>query len=269
MYGDVHRFEGYGEATADFAFTESPYSARRSRARRSSIRTPAATASPYLVFRFSNVYGRYDNDLHRMVRVLPLFIHRCSRGEPITVFGGDDKVLDFTYVDDCVDGIARGVEALAAGRVANETINLAFGARQHAVPRGRADRGRARRRAADDDRAVALGEVTRYVADIRKARDLLGWTPKVPLDEGIPRAVAWFPRASRRASPRRTGRSLNEGDSVGSQDARNPIPPRVLAIFGPTASGKTAVAEAIAERIPGRARSPPTRCRSTAGCRSY
>ena len=45
-----------------------------------------------------------------------------------------------------------------------------------------------------------LGEVTRYVADIRKAHDLLGWTPQVPLDEGIPRAVRWF-REYRDAHP--------------------------------------------------------------------
>ena len=37
-----------------------------------------------------------------------------------------------------------------------------------------------------------VGEVTRYVADIRKARDLLGWEPSTPLEEGIPRAVEWF-----------------------------------------------------------------------------
>jgi dTDP-D-glucose 4,6-dehydratase len=34
--------------------------------------------------------------------------------------------------------------------------------------------------------------VTHYVADVRKARDVLGWTPQTPLDEGIPKAVAWF-----------------------------------------------------------------------------
>jgi nucleoside-diphosphate-sugar epimerase len=43
------------------------------------------------------------------------------------VYGGEEKVLDFTYVDDCVDGIARGVYALAAGTASNETINLAYG----------------------------------------------------------------------------------------------------------------------------------------------
>ena len=45
-----------------------------------------------------------------------------------------------------------------------------------------------------------LGEVTHYVADVRKARDVLGWEPKTPLAEGIPRAVDWF-REWRAAHP--------------------------------------------------------------------
>ena len=155
VYGDVHRFEGYGEATADFAFTESPYSASKIASEAFIYSYARCYGLRYLVFRFSNVYGRYDNDLHRMARVLPLFIHRMMRGEPVTVYGGREKMLDFTYVDDCVDGIARGIEALAEGRVANETINLAYGRGQHARARGGADRRRARRRAADDDRAGA------------------------------------------------------------------------------------------------------------------
>ena len=36
------------------------------------------------------------------------------------------------------------------------------------------------------------GEVTHYVADIRRARELLDWQPQVPLEAGIPRAVEWF-----------------------------------------------------------------------------
>ena len=34
--------------------------------------------------------------------------------------------------------------------------------------------------------------MTHYVADIRKARELLDWQPQVPLEAGIPRAVEWF-----------------------------------------------------------------------------
>ena len=37
-----------------------------------------------------------------------------------------------------------------------------------------------------------LGEVTHYVADTSKAKQLLGFAPQVPLDDGIGRAVAWF-----------------------------------------------------------------------------
>src|SRR3954449_9335867 len=126
VYGDVHRFEEYSEAVADFAYTESTYSASKIAGEAFVYSYARCYGVRYLVFRFSNVYGRYDNDLHRMVRVLPLFTHLMLKGEPVTVFGRD-KVLDFTYVDDCVDGIARGVEALLDGRAANETINLAFG----------------------------------------------------------------------------------------------------------------------------------------------
>ena len=127
VYGDVHRFDEYGEATADFAYTESPYSGSKIASEAFVYAYARCYGLRYLVFRFSNVYGRYDNDLQRMERVIPLFIHQLGRGEPITVFGGDDKVLDFTYIDDCIDGIARGIEGLATGKVANETINLAYG----------------------------------------------------------------------------------------------------------------------------------------------
>jgi UDP-glucuronate 4-epimerase len=192
VYGDVHRFEGYGEATADFAFTESPYSASKISSEAFIYSYAKCYGLRYLVFRFSNVYGRYDNDLQRMERVIPLFIHQLGRGEPITVYGGDDKVLDFTYIDDCIDGIARGVERLAAGAVDSETINLAYGQGNTLV---RAAELIARRLEVSPritkERSL-VGEVTRYVADISKARDLLDWQPRTPLDEGIPRAVDWF-----------------------------------------------------------------------------
>ena len=214
VYGDVHRFEGYGEATADFAFTESPYSASKIASEAFIYAYARCYGLKYVAFRFSNVYGRYDNDLHRMSRVLPLFIHSMTRDEPITVYGGADKVLDFTYVDDCVDGIVRGIEALGEGRVANETINLAYGEGNSLV---RAAELIAAELGVEPKMTIApslLGEVTRYVADIRKARDLLGWTPQVPLDQGIPRAVKWF-REHREAHPDENRPVANEGDAIG------------------------------------------------------
>jgi nucleoside-diphosphate-sugar epimerase len=192
VYGDVHRFEEYAEEAADFAFTESPYSASKITSEAFIYSYARCYGLDYLVFRFSNVYGRYDNDLWRMERVLPLFMHQLARHEPITIYGGEEKVLDFTYIDDCVDGIARGVYALGEQRVANQTINLAYGQGNTLVRAAELIAG-----ALDVEPQVTmapslLGEVTHYVADVTKARTLLGWEPRTPLDEGIPRAVAWF-----------------------------------------------------------------------------
>jgi nucleoside-diphosphate-sugar epimerase len=213
VYGDVRRFEGYGEATADFAFTESPYSASKIAAEALIYSYARCYDLPYLVFRFSNVYGRYDNDLHRMVRVLPLFIHLMLRGEPITIYGRD-KCLDFTYVDDCVDGIARGVEALAAGQLRNETINLAFGEGNTLFRAAELIAEQLEAEPRIETAPARLGEVTHYVADIRKARDLLGWTPEISLEEGIPRAVAWF-LEHRSAHPEEHATVPTEGPPIG------------------------------------------------------
>ena len=201
VYGDVHRFaeEEAKETSADFAYTESTYSASKIAGEALIYSYARCYGLNYLVFRFSNVYGRFDNDLARMVRVIPLFIHTMQRDEPITVFG-PEKTLDFTYIDDCVDGITRGVEALGEGRVVNETINLAYGQGNTLVRVAEligAELG------TDPKITLApslLGEVTHYVADLTKARKLLGYEPRVPVDEGIARAVHWF-REHRAAHP--------------------------------------------------------------------
>ena len=199
VYGDVHRFEEYSEGVADFAFTESTYSASKIAGEAFIYSYARCYGLRYLVFRFSNVYGRFDNDLHRMVRVLPLWIHKLSRGEEITVYG-ENKTLDFTYVDDCVDGITKGIEALADGRLSNGTINLAYGKGNrllHAAELIGQELG------VEPQITIApplLGEVTHYVADVTKARGLLGYEPQVGLEEGIKRSVAWF-REWRAAHP--------------------------------------------------------------------
>ncbi len=200
VYGDVHRFDEYREQVADFAYAESTYSASKIAGEAFIYSYARCYGLPYLVFRFSNVYGRFDNDLGRMVRVIPLFIHSMLRNEPITIYGGRDKTLDFTYVDDCTDGIVRGIEALAEGRVVNQTINLAYGQGNtlvHCAERIASELN------VDPQMTMApslLGEVTHYVADLTKARSLLDYDPQVPLDEGIARAVAWF-REHRDAHP--------------------------------------------------------------------
>ena len=195
VYGDIERVVT-AETDADFVFAESPYSA-------SKIAGEAITSSysrcyglRYLVFRFSNVYGRYDNDLDRMVRVIPLFIDQIARSQPITVYG-KDKVLDFTYVDDCVDGIVLGIESLLSGGLADQTFNLAYGKGSTLVELAEFigdEVGQTPEMKLEPSQA---GEVTYYVANIGKARALLGYEPQVPLREGIRRTIQWWRETGR------------------------------------------------------------------------
>ncbi len=215
----MHRFEGYGEDTADFAITESPYSASKIAGEAFIYSYARCYGLRYLVFRFSNVYGRYDNDLHRMSRVLPLFTHQMLRRKPVTVFG-DEKVLDFTYVDDCVEGIARGVELLVDGTVENETINLGYGQGNTLVRAAELIASSLRVEPQIQVEPARLGEVRRYIADIAKARAVLGWTPQTPLDEGIPKAVDWF--LEHRAAHPEEDRPVEEDLPTGSKTLAGP-----------------------------------------------
>lgn len=189
VYGDIQRHIT-DETSADFVVAESPYSASKIAGEALIYSYAQCYGLPYIVFRFSNVYGRYDNDLERMERVTPLFIKRISQGQPIVIHGRE-KILDFTYVDDCVEGICLGIEKLLQRAVVNQTINLAYGEGNSLVDL-----------AAWIGKTVGVepkisytpsqaGEVTRYIADISKARKLLGYNPKTPLREGIPKAIAW------------------------------------------------------------------------------
>jgi nucleoside-diphosphate-sugar epimerase len=189
VYGDIHRYITE-ESYADFAFTESPYSASKISGEALIYSYAQCYGLNYLVYRFSNVYGRYDNDLERMSRVIPKFIRQISAGQPITVYG-KDKVLDFTYIDDCIAGLAKGLELLTGEGEVNQTINLAYGQGNSLVALASYIGEALGIEPELIIKPPRVGEVTHYVANIGKAGALLGYTPTVPLKEGIERAVAW------------------------------------------------------------------------------
>ena len=190
VYGDLHRHVT-DESMADFVVAESPYSASKVAGEAFFYSYARCYDIPYLVFRFSNVYGRYDNDLERMERVIPLFVRSIHDEQPITVFGRE-KMLDFTHVDDCVAGVVAGIDALIGGSLIGETINLAYGQGQTLFDLvGLIELAVGKQAKATYEQSQA-GEVTRYVADIGKARKVLGYEPKIPLTQGIAAYVNWL-----------------------------------------------------------------------------
>jgi dTDP-glucose 4,6-dehydratase len=135
--------------------------------------------------RFFNTYGprmRLGDG-----RVVPAFMEQALRGLPLTVNGDGRQTRSFCYVDDLVEGIVR----LAASKE-NAPVNLGnpveisileFAGRILSATGSRSPVVHAP--AMEDDPKVRR-------PDIGKARSLLGWEPRIPLEEGLPRTIENF-----------------------------------------------------------------------------
>jgi nucleoside-diphosphate-sugar epimerase len=147
---------------------------------------------PHVIIRYSNVYGRYDN-YGRLGRMLPIFFDRLQRGESIPIYGAE-KAYDFTYIDDAIDGTAAVVERLAGSpaSLSGETINLGTGAATTLIDAAHLAAAAVGVQPKLELREMRVGEISRYVADISKARRLLAYAPQWPPDKGIPKFYEWW-----------------------------------------------------------------------------
>ncbi|PIQ76857.1 nucleoside-diphosphate sugar epimerase [Candidatus Peregrinibacteria bacterium CG10_big_fil_rev_8_21_14_0_10_49_24] len=183
-YGNIAA-ESYTEDMVRVENCESPYTA-------SKIAGEALVESymrcydiDFVTLRFSNVYGMYDDS----VRVVPLFFRLSKAGEPMTIFG-KEKCLDFTYIDDTVRGICSVIEKF--DDVKNDVYNIAYGSGttiMHLAERMRELTGSTSEILATDSRR---GEITKYIANVSKARKALGYEPSIPFEEGILKTVEWY-----------------------------------------------------------------------------
>lgn len=116
------------------------------------------------------------------------FAARMLAGEPVPIYGDGSAVRDFTFVEDLVTGLVAALDRplgfalvnFGAGRTISvnavvETLEKALG-----VP-ARVERG-----------PRQPGDVSRTWADVRVARERLGYEPQTPFEEGIDRFVAWL-----------------------------------------------------------------------------
>jgi UDP-glucose 4-epimerase len=137
------------------------------------------------VIRFSNVYGRYDvSD-----RVVPLFIAQAVHDQPLTVYGGN-KILDFTYIDDCVRGVLAVINNFRKAR--GTTFNIASGEGSSLVDVAQIVCDTADSNSSIEIDETRTGEVSRFIADTTKARRILGHDSKYSLQQGIQKTVEWY-----------------------------------------------------------------------------
>ena len=144
-----------------------------------------AHAVPVSIARIFNTYGPRMR-LHDG-RAVPAFMSQALRNEDVTVFGDGTQTRSFTYITDLVDGIIRlmlsdvtdpvnigNPREMTIEEIARTIIRMT-GSRSRIVYQP----------LPTDDPRVRQPDITR-------ARTLLGWEPKVPLEEGLVRTIEYF-----------------------------------------------------------------------------
>ena len=137
------------------------------------------------LLRIFNTYGprmRLDDG-----RALPAFMGQALRGEPITVFGDGSQTRSFCYVDDLVEGIYRLLMSDETGpvNIGNpDEVSIKEFAEEVVALTGSKSEITYQDLPADDPK-------TRQ-PDISKAREVLGWEPKVGRSEGLRRTLEYF-----------------------------------------------------------------------------
>ena len=142
---------------------------------------------PIKVARIFNTYGprMHPDD----GRVVSNFIVQALRGEPITIFGNGAQTRSFCYVDDLIDGLSRLMESPVE---LTGPINL--GNPRESTIRELADMivDMTGSKSAIEQRPLPADDPKQRRPDIAKARDVLGWEPKVRLEDGLAKTVAYF-----------------------------------------------------------------------------
>lgn len=141
--------------------------------------------------RFFTVYGPWG----RPDMAYWLFTDAVLSGKPLPVFGGGKLRRDFTYIDDIVAALVRVVETpftTEPEAAPHRLYNLGNSHPEDVLRLIRCIEEATGKRAVIEQAKAPPGDVRETYADISRARQDFGFSPKVPLGEGIARFVAWF-----------------------------------------------------------------------------
>ncbi|MCP9487202.1 MAG: SDR family oxidoreductase [Gaiellaceae bacterium MAG52_C11] len=139
-----------------------------------------------VVLRYFNVFGPRQSPFSQYAAVVPLFVTAIAAGEPITIFGDGEQSRDFTYVGNVVDATVRAADARdASGRMFNVASAAPSSVNRVAELIGEILEQPVERR----HLPPRAGDIRDSWADISAAREVLGWEPKVGLEEGLRRTA--------------------------------------------------------------------------------
>ncbi|MBK7599238.1 MAG: SDR family oxidoreductase [Acidobacteria bacterium] len=139
------------------------------------------------IVRIFNTYGPRNrvND----GRVVPTFINQALRNEPLTVFGEGNQTRSFQYVDDLIDGIRRLMDVPF-----NKPVNIGNPNEMTILQFAELIIRLTGSSSPIEFRPLPEDDPKTRKPDITRAKSVLGWEPRVPVQEGLEKTIDWYRR---------------------------------------------------------------------------
>ncbi|HKY22670.1 MAG TPA: SDR family oxidoreductase [Vicinamibacterales bacterium] len=142
-----------------------------------------------VTIRYFNVFGPRQDPSSPYSGVISVFARALLENTPPTIYGDGEQTRDFTYIANVVDGVLRAVKAPGAS---GEVVNVATGSRISLNRLFEVMRGVAKSQLTVNYGPARHGDVKDSLADITKARTLLGYEPTVSFEDGLRQTVEWY-----------------------------------------------------------------------------
>jgi nucleoside-diphosphate-sugar epimerase len=139
--------------------------------------------------RYFNVFGPRQDPASQYAAVIPKFITLISQGKSPVIYGDGEQTRDFTFVGNVVDA---NLLAMKVKRTSGEVVNIACGERTSVKELVRMLCGVIGRDVTPVYEEARRGDVKHSLADIGKAKKLLGYRPKYDMEHGLKRTCEWF-----------------------------------------------------------------------------
>ncbi len=145
----------------------------------------------FVSLRYGNVYGPRQNPLGE-AGVIAIFIYRMLRNEDCYIYGDGNQVRDFIYVDDVVNANLKATELLLKNDNVSIKINIGMGKPISINEVFKILSEKMSYKKKPIYAAKREGEVYKVYLDIKRAKEILKWEPKINFENGIEKVIEYF-----------------------------------------------------------------------------
>lgn len=151
-----------------------------------------------ITLRYFNVFGARQDPASQYAAAIPAFVTAILRGESPTVYGDGEQSRDFTYIDNVVDGNLLGMKAERTG---GAVVNVACGGQITINETIAAINRSLGTNIKPKCVAPRAGDVRHSCADIRLAKKILNYHPKIGFEEGLQKSIDFYKRLNSELPP--------------------------------------------------------------------